>query len=312
MTTTKHAQLRITVWPGGRIEEPPVAAVEKAELVAGEWISVDLLTSDQVSPVPDDLYLYEIADADPSDPESLRRLANLGLWRSLNIADAYGDLPIWTDEQWRRALADVALKYGRPVPDDLEKGRHEVWDPLGGVGFPIHLEEIALRVRAVQRLSHHAQLYATGEDVAQAWRPDRVDSAVRARLSMPGLTDEDSPAVREVVAWEEFTRLANAALREFHVRVYADVGRPGYGIGSAYPTVYQVAVLQIVNDMAGGGSTYHTCGNETCGRPFLRQRGRSRYYSRAEGVRYCSRECANAQTQRDYRRRKRAERNERR
>jgi len=285
MATTKQSQLRITAWPGGRVEEPPVGTVETAKLVHDEWISVRYSHVDY-APIPHDMYLYEIADTDVADPEALRRLAEVGPWHSFNSANRYGDLPVWTDEQWANARADSAKMASRSSLYDIEAAREEVYNDL----YPhadhlIHLDEIALRVRVVQRLTHHVELLASGDHVTQAWR------------------DCDD----EVSAWRSFTECANAALRDFHVHVHVDLGGRAFKIGRPLTTVYSVAVLQIVNDLAEGGA-YRSCANETCRRPFLRQRGRSRYYSRAEGVRYCSRDCANAQTQRDYRRRRRNER----
>jgi predicted RNA-binding Zn ribbon-like protein len=108
------------------------------------------------------------------------------------------------------------------------------------------------------------------------------------------------------------TGITGSALRDFHVRVYVETGSQlppeESNIGDVNPTLYSVAMLQLLNDLTTD-ETFRTCANETCQRTFICQLGRSRYYNRAEGVRYCSRTCANQQTQRDYYRRKRAERN---
>ena len=43
--------------------------------------------------------------------------------------------------------------------------------------------------------------------------------------------------------------MSNLALRDFHVRVYVDRATPNSTIGDAYPTVYSLAWLQLVNDL---------------------------------------------------------------
>src|SRR4051794_20917729 len=65
--------------------------------------------------------------------------------------------------------------------------------------------------------------------------------------------------------------------------------------GDVFTTVYGVAWLQLVNDLAEG-TPMRVCANETCQRSSLRQLGRSLYgQNRTEGIRYCSAECAKAQ-----------------
>lgn len=73
------------------------------------------------------------------------------------------------------------------------------------------------------------------------------------------------------------------------------------------PTVYSVSFLQLYNHLVERAEL-RTCANETCGRSFTRQRGRAEYgQHRTSGIMYCSRNCARAQSQRQLRRRRRAE-----
>ncbi|MGX1762922.1 hypothetical protein ACWIG5_39560, partial [Streptomyces lydicus] len=81
------------------------------------------------------------------------------------------------------------------------------------------------------------------------------------------------------------------------------------GLGSLtdrQPSILSVAFLQLYNHLAED-ATIRTCANETCGRDFVRQRGRAEYgQNRTSGIKYCTRECARAQAQREHRRRKAA------
>ena len=107
-------------------------------------------------------------------------------------------------------------------------------------------------------------------------------------------------------AWEAFTQYSNAALSAFHVRVQADTGtRPARQIGATSANLYQVAVLQLVNDMSDHVD-FKTCPH--CGTEFVRQQGRGHEQSRLKGVVYCSASCSRAAGVKAYRARKRAER----
>jgi hypothetical protein len=110
----------------------------------------------------------------------------------------------------------------------------------------------------------------------------------------------------EVHAWKDFVGFTELALQPFHVRVWVDVGHPDYDIGVPRPTLYQAAVLQIVNDLAEHVD-YKDCPH--CGRTFGRQVGRAQHgQNRRTGVTYCSPSCASGARVRAYRARKRAER----
>lgn len=71
------------------------------------------------------------------------------------------------------------------------------------------------------------------------------------------------------------------------------------------PDLLDVLAFQLYNDIARGAN-YSRCASETCGRLFALQLGRSEYgQHRTRGVKYCSKNCARAQANREYRRRKR-------
>jgi hypothetical protein len=172
--------------------------------------------------------------------------------------------------------------YGWADIEDLEKERDAVMERLPDLRMPVHLGEIGLRVRILQRAVDHVIAYRNGDSPAGAWRDCRSDAD----------------------AWRQFTQVSNLALRDFHVRVSVNDDDPEFSIGGVHPTVYTVGWLQLANDFAED-LPYRTCENETCRGLFVRQRGRAQFQHRAEGVIYCSATCARAQAQREYRRRMR-------
>jgi hypothetical protein len=243
----------------------------------GDWLGIDL--ADAYCAVPDGVYLKEIRDADVRSADDLARLAELGIWCRLgSLRDV-----VEVDAHWPGLFGRFQFEVtGRADVEDLEKERAAVWERLPGTRMPVHLDEIALRVRILQRAVNHVIAYRNGDSLASAWRDCRSDAD----------------------AWRQFTGVSNLALRDFHVRVSVNDNDPEFSIGGVHPTVYTVAWLQLANDLAED-LPYRTCQNETCSRLFVRQRGRAQYQHRAEGVIYCSASCARAQAQREYRRRNR-------
>ncbi|MDH3262250.1 MAG: hypothetical protein OEM81_03790 [Acidimicrobiia bacterium] len=80
---------------------------------------------------------------------------------------------------------------------------------------------------------------------------------------------------------------------------------PTVGFGkNLRPTLLDALVIQLFNDITAG-ITYKTCANETCRGLFVHQIDRTLdRHARSKGTRYCSPQCARAQAQRQYRRRR--------
>ena len=241
--------------------------------------------------VPPEIYLRQFRDTPASDLDALAELCQLGFIRTLNKAQPYSDLPISTDEQWKELLADIATLWpGQMGWYGEERERNEVWGRHRdkGLAFPVHAAEAALRVRLVQRATHHLLAHLDGEPVASAWRDCEDDQR----------------------AWSNFLDCTDAALRDFHVRVDVEIEAAGQPLvrrdpNEVYTTLYSAAMLQLVNDLAAN-ETVRVCANEACRRPFVRQLGRSSYGGhRKIGTLYCSSNCARAQYQREKRRRDR-------
>lgn len=75
--------------------------------------------------------------------------------------------------------------------------------------------------------------------------------------------------------------------------------------GSKLPSFYALIARQLYNHVVER-PTYQECASETCNQIFAHQvrNGVAKYAPHAEGVKYCSRRCAKAQAQREWRRRK--------
>jgi hypothetical protein len=140
-------------------------------------------------------------------------------------------------------------------------------------------------------------------DLVAAWRfvhegkaPEQLSSWVWGG-PQGGYSD---PSTREGAA-HLLARGLDVGLAAFHPHVSVrDDPIPYHGsVG-----FYQICCLELFNHIAEA-AVYRTCANEPCGRLFVRQTGRAQHgQHRTHGVKYCSTECARAQAQRQYRRRK--------
>jgi hypothetical protein len=97
----------------------------------------------------------------------------------------------------------------------------------------------------------------------------------------------------------------NAAVASMSPRLERERGDPGdvFPALSRPPTLLALCGLELFNHLVAGRRLLR-CANETCGRLFTMQEGRSRYgVHRTDIVKYHTPTCARAQAQREYRRR---------
>lgn len=260
------------------------------------------------------------ADHDPEDgiylgtPEERAALA--AQLRALDpmaadLLDLTAELPsefflreLFDIELSAQGLADVAQAWGRfewaPIPVLAEGGvphasAYRSIEETIADALNVHSSSVVIAaepihyVTVARALVGHWVAYKQGGDPSDAWE---------AQGFTRPLTDAD--------AWRRFEDHLNSALAPFRTHVSIDLfGIPGRTPwGTTSPGLYSLTCLQLFNHMANDAPV-RICANERCRRAVSRQTGRSqkgRY--RDEGVKYCSRECARAQAQRDYAKRK--------
>lgn len=281
-------RFRPTLWPGSPIPVPPLTRRIKNVRVKDDWILWTPVPFEDRPAVelPEDFYLRELMELRADDLDGAARMMA-----------AYG--PLFGADR-----------------DDLSFDNEEVYYEVQGIPeadseqqpypFGVHRDLVAIYVR-------------TAQAAITTWlacrREGGLEELVRPRVTEETLADLRSQTQDHKPSWpqslEELQELLiDAELTSLQEVLNRALGRFSIGIGDLsdrYPTVYSVAFLQLYNHLVEG-ATIRRCANETCGHAFVRQRGRAEYRQhRTTGVKYCSRECARAQAQRELRRRRRQE-----
>lgn len=265
-------RFRPTLWPGSLVEEPYLRPLPEA-VIDGEWIvwPAPRQMHREAVRLPGDFYLREMMEIDPEDFEGV-----LDLVRTYGIfCDDDSDLPVDAPK--------VPLPKGL-TQDGLIRGYHRD-------SVRVHMEIAQEATRIWLALQREGGIEELVEPQVQG---------IRDSFAEHDLPSSRADALDFLVETSIFdlTQSMNAALKTFSIGVG--------GLDDRWVTVYSVAFLQMYNHMAEGASV-RQCENEPCRRDFVRQRGRAEYGQyRTEGVKYCSRECARAQAQRELRRRRRA------
>ncbi|WP_239098641.1 hypothetical protein [Micromonospora qiuiae] len=246
--------------------------------VDGDWILWRIRPRQgELVYLPPDFYLHELLETPQTDLEAVAALMR-----------AYGPLVDMDrddlDIEAQGWLEDVPF-----APDDHWRVGHHRRD------VEVHLSLAHEAIKTWLACQTEGGLEAlveaeVDEQQLEQFRRDNPDSLHEVTLD----------GLREMMATSRLSTLQsvlNAALRKFGIGIG--------GLEERRATIYSASFLQLYNHMAEGATVRH-CANEPCRRPFVRQRGRAEFgQNRTEGVKYCSRECARAQAQRELRRRRR-------
>ncbi len=156
------------------------------------------------------------------------------------------------------------------------------------------LEVVSAHVRTLRSLIAHWHAHQDGQS-----------SAIPAAWTDNGFRKPRSPSM----AWEWWSDHLNAALTPFTVRVEVSCDGITSGSGHQLVTAYSAMALQVRNDVAQG-TPWRVCANEPCDILFARQLGRAEAGQyREKGVKYCSKNSAKAQVERERRRRRKDQAN---
>ncbi|MFB7215587.1 hypothetical protein [Streptomyces sp. NPDC056255] len=285
MTAYVDPRFRPTLWPGTPVPTPELEPVAGAH-VDGDWIVWDvpnLRRERSTVALPEDFYLRELMELDPADLNTVANwMGSYGMFCGHGAGLASANWDIEAQEQVTR-LAET------------EHPERTGWSIHGGL--------VSLYVREAQQAVTTWLACRRDGGLDALVEPEVNEMRLAAIRSENSHRDEEFPRslehLRELELWDRLTQLKSslqAALNVFSV-----------GIGSLtdrYPTIHSVAFLQMYNHMAEN-ATVRQCANETCCRSFVRQRGRAEYgQNRTSGIKYCTRECARAQAQRELRRRR--------
>lgn len=286
MSAYVDPRFRPTLWPGTAIPVPPLVRRIKDVRIKGNWLLWTPVPHDrELVHLPDDFYLRELMELRADDLEGAAALyASYGSLFGADREDLHIDTPDLWEELQKLPEADSDEQ---PYP------------------FAVHRDVIRIYLE-------------TAQDAVATWiacqREGGLEALVEPEITEEALTDSQSENLEvSETPWPHSLEHLRELVIDDHIHALEQMlnrslGRFSIGVGDLAdrsPTVLSVAFLQLYNHLVEEAHV-RRCANDNCGRDFVRQRGRAEYgQHRTTGVKYCSRECARAQAQRDLRRRRR-------
>lgn len=278
-------RFRPTLWPGTAIPAPPLRRRIEDVRVKGDWILWTPVLDEErpLVQLPEDFYLRELMELPPDDIEGAAEMFQT--YGSLFNPD-HSDLYVDAEDDYEDLQA---------AP---EAGGDEQPYPFG-----VHHDVVRIYLQ-------------TAQEAITTWLACQVEGSLE-ELVNPEITEENLTSIQvqnphREPPWPPSLEDLRALLIQDRIHTLETVLNRALspfsiGVGDLadrHLTVYSVAFLQLYNHLAEGASV-RRCANQNCGRQFVRQRGRAEYgQHRTSGIKYCSRECARAQAQRELRRRR--------
>jgi hypothetical protein len=262
----------VTLWPTAPLEPKPV---QRSAVVVGDDGMLVWGAGLEAQKLPDEWVLRQLRDADLDDDTAVAALLN-EYGRIKGPYSAPGFIP-----------DDAGTKLGDDWGDTLAVEASEHFELEDGTT----IEDARWYLKTARALAGTWAHVGRDEDPVTVW----ADEGFRDRV-----VDSLDPELH----WDMFTGLLNEGLASYHAHAATNV----WGAGAV--GLYSAACLQVFNLIVGKCDAFR-CENEPCPIVFAHQIGGAKLRQfRSKGLRFCSPKCARDQTQREYRRRRKAKERE--